>query len=485
MMSDIGELGTLADGSGSEELLLAEGLTVPMTRGSQPLARKPLPPLPMPRHPFLLDETASVGVHGDSYNSGVSPFPGPLGVRPRAVYVPAIPGSDLAMCTPMLQVPGSRLASVCVRLGAPSQLLLFDPERDFRILARAGISDEVSFLRPGLGWYARLDQRGRPILANPQQEIRRYELVEDGGQTRWRVDGSWDLRGRLPEDEQVMDVVPDWKGNYWFVTGRGYLGYVDHGRGAVDVIRLSDGEEAFGTALAVTSEAAFMLGTRKLYRLEADGEGRISIRWSWAYGEAASTNGDLTAPTVFDRGRLIAFGLNDGRARARVVVMRTTGDELTIDRRLVCQHPVFKPGRSFLDNSMVGYDRSLVVQNNHGGVFFELVEYEPGLARVDVRGDFSGCDTVWEDYRVSSQVPPRLSTGDGHVYQYSRKTGTGDDVHVWYLSAHDFETGQVSSELFIGSGERLDNPMLSVDFMPGGVMVAGVRNGIVTLKDTQ
>ena len=55
---------------------------------------------------------------------------------------------------------------------------------------------------------------------------------------------------------------------------------------------------------------------------------------------------------------------------------------------------------------------------------------------------------------------------------------------MWYLSAHDFETGKVASELFIGSGERLDNPMLSIDFMPGGVMVGGVHNGIVTLRDT-
>ncbi len=33
------------------------------------------------------------------------------------------------------------------------------------------------------------------------------------------------------------------------------------------------------------------------------------------------------------------------------------------------------------------------------------------------------------------------------------------------------------------SDKRMDNPMLSVDFWPGGVMVGGVRNGIVTLRD--
>ncbi|KEQ14076.1 hypothetical protein [Endozoicomonas numazuensis] len=145
---------------------------------------------------------------------------------------------------------------------------------------------------------------------------------------------------------------------------------------------------------------------------------------------------------------------------------------------------MFKPGKSFLDNTMVGYDKSLIVQNNFGGAFYELVEYEPGLARVDVRDDYSDCDTIWENYTVSSQTPPRLSTGDGHVYQYSRKMGTPEDVHAWYLSAHDFETGAVSSELFVASGERADNPMLSIDFMPENVMVSGVRNGILILSDS-
>ena len=93
-------------------------------------------------------------------------------------------------------------------------------------------------------------------------------------------------------------------------------------------------------------------------------------------------------------------------------------------------------------------------------------------------------DIVWEDKTISSQVPPRLSTGDGHVWLYSHKRGEADNVHAYYLTAIDFETGKVVSEIFVASGKRMDNPMLSVDFLPGGVMIGGIRNGIISVCDS-
>jgi hypothetical protein len=132
----------------------------------------------------------------------------------------------------------------------------------------------------------------------------------------------------------------------------------------------------------------------------------------------------------------------------------------------------------------MAYGRSVVAQNNYGGAFYQVGAFEPGLARVDVRADYSGCDIVWEDKTISSQVPPRLSTGDGHVWLYSHKRGEADNVHAYYLTAIDFETGKVASEIFVASGKRMDNPMLSVDFLPGGVMIGGIRNGIISVCDS-
>ena len=63
-------------------------------------------------------------------------------------------------------------------------------------------------------------------------------------------------------------------------------------------------------------------------------------------------------------------------------------------------------------------------------------------------------------------------------------SATPEDVHAYYLTTLDFHTGAVRSRLFVGSGEAIDSPMLSVGFWPDRIYVGGVRNGIVTLRDT-
>ena len=478
-------LGTLADGRAESTIPLKEGISVPTRLGSQPLAAKPLPALPMPDHPHLLDELASGGVHGDSYNSSTTPFAGPRGIAPIATYRAVVAGNDLSMCTPMLLTPARNMVSACVGLGRPSELVLFDAQGDFDIIAQTGTAepDDMKFMQPGGGWYTQLDHEGRALVMVPGRLFRAYAIDESAARPEWRVEREIDLKPHLEKSEHLIDVRPDWQGNLWYFTGYGHIGYIDRDTDQVRSAKVADGEKG-AAALAIIPGGVFYFTTHALYRLEIGESKEIFIRWRYAYGPSNSENGDLTAPTVFDGGRLIAVGVNDGSPQGRVLVLKTDPAEMPASERQVCEHPVFKLGKSFLDNTFVGYGRSLVVQNNAGGVFFDLVEYEPGLARIDVREDHSGCDTVWEDYTVSSQVPPKLSTGDGHVYQYSRRMGTGEDIHAWYLSATDFETGETVSELFVGSGERLDNPMLSIDFMPGNVMVGGVRNGIVILRDS-
>ena len=76
-----------------------------------------------------------------------------------------------------------------------------------------------------------------------------------------------------------------------------------------------------------------------------------------------------------------------------------------------------------------------------------------------------------------------LSIGNGHIYVYSRIRDQAPDVHAYYLTAINLETDKVDSEIFVASGKRMDNPILSLDFRAGGVMVSGVRNGILTLRD--
>ena len=102
ILGGAGDIGHLANGSANREFQVADGIRVPTLVGSHPLIPHPLPRMPMPDHPFLMDETASGGVHGDTYNSSTTPYAGPLGIAPIATYVPTRPGNEISMCTPML-----------------------------------------------------------------------------------------------------------------------------------------------------------------------------------------------------------------------------------------------------------------------------------------------------------------------------------------------------------------------------------------------
>ena len=92
-------------------------------------------------------------------------------------------------------------------------------------------------------------------------------------------------------------------------------------------------------------------------------------------------------------------------------------------------------------------------------------------------------DSEVTDEIVEPLAVGHLSTGDGQIYQYSRRRGTSEDVHAWYLSAVDYRTGQVTSERFVGSGKALDSPMLSTNFWPGHTAVTGLRNGLVVMRN--
>ncbi|MDP6946455.1 MAG: hypothetical protein QF464_20065, partial [Myxococcota bacterium] len=313
------------------------------------------------------------------------------------------------------------------------------------------------------------------------QKLRAYKAIETDGVFEWVIDEEWDLSATLPEGISATDVIPDFEGDFWFITGFAHVGHLDAETGESRTLWLAVEEpEVIGAAFAVGPEGAYVLTSKAMYMFVLDDCGTPTIQWRWEYGDLE--NPDLSTPTLHDEGRLVTFSINHGDDTSELVVMKT--DPLVAaEDRLVCRLGLFEPGKSAIQNTVAAHGRSIIAQNNFGGAFYEVGAFEPGLARVDVREDHSGCDIVWQDDTISSQVPPRLSTGDGHVWLYAYKRGEPEDVHAYYLTALDFETGEVVSEIFVASGKRMDNPMLSIDFLPGGVMVGGVRNGILSVCD--
>lgn len=487
----LGAVGVLADGTNPETYVLPSGPTVPAMLGTQPLVYKPLAPLGMPDNPGLLDELASGGVHTDGYNSSTSPLPGPLGLNPLVRHI-QVSEEETRACTPLLLDTDGYLASLCISPLSQSELVLFDPNDDFKILARTLVPERGALLDPAGGWYTRMDDHGRPLVPTATQELRAYKAVETDGTFEWTIDEQWDLSELLPRGMSASDVIPSFTGGYWYISGFAHIGHLDPATGEGSTVWLNTQDnidrgvyELAGVALTVGPEGAYFLTNAAIYMFDLDEQGAPRQRWRWEYDPLAR-GVDLSTPTLHDEGRLVTFSINDIEAgTTELVVLKTSAEPMTFEERQVCRMSMFREGTAAIKNTTMGYHRSIVAENNHGGDFYEVGDFPPGISRVDVREDYSGCDLIWENYDVSSQVPPRLSTGDGHIWLYSHRMGQGEDVHAYYLTALDFETGEIDSQVFLGSGKRIDNPMLSVDFLEGGVMITGVRNGIMTMCDSE
>ena len=441
---------------------------------------KPLPPLPMPLHP-IQDNGGYAGAHGDSYNSGVIPAAGPLG-RELEIHSRITAAGPTYCSTQHFDAKG-RIVTVCVGRREPTKLLLLDPA-GLEVLA-------THELPPMAGFYFRMDQQGRVVVPVGDLSIQFFEVDETSGPPTWRLVRRLDLGDVVPPGQRgpmtlPLDIVADWQGNWWFtLMTPAVVGYVD--RNGVVHPYFFEGESV-ANGLAADPDGIWVVSSAKLYGLRAGREG-VEVFARFPYdtsapdrslgGMGASSSGSGTTPVLFGE-KLIAFG-DDASPRPNVLVYRL--DDVPGDERLVCKVPVFEPGRSVLENSFIGYDHSLVVENNMG---FKMTggsqAAEPGFVRIDVRRDLSGCDVVWENYEVRAGTGAKLSLGSGLVYVHELLMDTGD-VEAWYVTAIDFETGERVWRQYVGSGLQWDNALLTMSIGPDGLLTSGLYAGLLSARD--
>ena len=201
-----------------------------------------------------------------------------------------------------------------------------------------------------------------------------------------------------------------------------------------------------GNSFSVDEEnGVYIVTDAALYRFEAGGSG---IRTVWREGYAntgqkkpgQTQKGSGTTPTLFGPG-LVA--ITDNADPIRVVVMRrgrSTGGRA----RTVCATPVFNRGESSDDQSLIAVDHSLIAENNFGYTGPLSVQQgattKPGLERVDVRRNLSGCVPIWRSTEIAPSVVPKVSLDAGLVYTYTKPAGDRRDP--WYLTALDFRSGR-------------------------------------------
>src|SRR5262249_13575326 len=153
--------------------------------------------------------------------------------------------------------------------------------------------------------------------------------------------------------------------------------------------------------------------------------------------------------------------ITDNADPMNVVVYRTATTLAPGQSRVVCETPVFDPGASATENSLIGVGNSLIVENNYGYQVTTTLGgpvTSPGVSRVDVRADGSGCDVVWTSAERAPSVVPKFSTKTGLLYLYTKDPDPVNPTSdAWFWTAIDFRSGQTVWKQLAGTGLGFNN----------------------------
>lgn len=450
-------------------------------------------------------------MHGDGGQSDTHPAAGPFGanleVRSRRA------GNGLPrQCSTFVYRSDGKPVVMCGGLTG-FRMVLLDPKKlealaHFDLPIRPSSFEALVKRDMGImmgdssgGAYMFLDNKDRLVFANSEWVVQRLDATQTDGKWAFKVDNEWDLKPYVPtnclswnnwfpkgECDKITTVMPDHQGRYWWTTRNGRLGTLDPNTGKVSVIQLKN--EEIQNALAMDSRAVYVLSDHAQYAFTADAAGRPMQLWRAAYDRGTArkigsiNQGSGTTPTLLGS-QWITFADNaDGRINI-VVLKRGDGSR-------VCTVPVFSESASATDNSMIGWGRSIILENNAG---FKSAHEQTdwgaiagGVVRVDVRADESGCDTVWTSPLKVPSVVPKLSAARGIAYFYSFdlvKDAAGNQTPQWSIVGLDFKTGKQVVKIPTGIGRQFDNNWASMSIAPNGDFYAGMLGGLVQVRSAQ
>jgi hypothetical protein len=489
-----------------------------------PIPALPVPPLPAAPIPSLPTQPSYIGsparanpisgiaatpqnrfmapngrseIHNDAWQTDAYTWRGPLGRSP------ALSSTLLTRdCGSIAFDTRGRLISICVGLAGP-QLYMFDPGTlatlaTFMLPPRQSLPSGSIFQDFGSGGYFYLDSHDRVVTATTTRHI--YVIAETA--TGFARVADYDLSRVLSSSEEVTSALPDSNGLLWFVAKTdGVVGTLNFGTGAIHTMKLGHGavgeiENSFATG---SGGGVYIASDRKMYRFVAGKNAAPRISWQARYPNSFQhkpgqvDDGTGTTPTVMPGGYV---SISDNADPMDVVVYRTAAHPTRRARRhgrvrredlprMVCKVPVFKRGASDTENSLLAAGRSLIVENNYGYTGPPAVENggvtAPGLARVDINAQGTGCRLMWTNSSVSAPtVVPKLSIGAGLIYTYTKGPGSSDP---WYWTALDFRTGRVVYRQLAGTGLGYNNNYAGIALSRSGVEYLGTLGGLISMRD--
>jgi hypothetical protein len=353
--------------------------------------------------------------------------------------------------------------------------------------------------------YGYLDDRDQVHIVSETKEIITLQVAGPPSSPEFKpLHDGYNLSQLVEQtDDRISGVIMDFQGRYWINMGASSTIYLLDPATAkfpyLDLphVHLGDGEFT-RNGLALTKEsAAYIVTSKRMYRVDVDDDGWPYVVWDQPYETIDTVRpgqyelGSGSTPTVLGNGKYVA--ITDNAEQMHVLVLRTDQPLDPGEHRIVCQEEVFtfpEGGAGAGSNSLIGLHNSIIVQNTSDYLFdFESAKLvkpgKPGIERIDINPNGKGCTKVWVNKEVASNACMKLSTRTGLIYTQDRKWDTQKEVYAYYWVALDFRTGEVVWEKLAGTGDQFDNFWAPIGVGPNGALYGSVYGGIMSVRDTR
>jgi hypothetical protein len=454
---------------------------------------EPSTPKNIPPHP-LLDNEGDSRMHNDHYNTGAYDRPGPTG--PALDITTHALGDLVGICAGMTMLRNGYVIGSCF-IGNDEgsinvTLVMFDNE-NLDIVAERVIGPRPFIPNAAGGAYFTMDQ-DENIIIGPPNNLQQYHIEVADGVPEFVQDLSVDMSSHIRPSALLQDSVLDYEGRLWFMATTGEVGYVNLETEAVETIDLASdlddcplaGEtEVLQNSIAVDENAVYMVTCAALYRISADADGEVQVDWRATYDTGTEINGILpgsgTSPTLLGtEDDLVTLCDNaDGQINL-LIIDRASGME-------ICKQPLFRPGESATENSSIGHGDDVVVANNGGfdGPFSPQRGMFTGLERYrvlrDGDGNPTGCEQVWKNDGAIINSN-QLATESGVIWGIGADPDF-EDEDLFYLGAHDWETGAEIFRTYVGNGRAFNPVVGQVHMHPDGALYLGSLGGVTVMRD--
>ena len=396
-------------------------------------------------------------MHGDAQSSDATPFAGPGDPGVGGTWKVTFTNHWAACPTILAGQDGYIQALMTQFLGSDAKvrkpkLAIIEPASG----AQLGAMEIPTGALLG-GVYAYLDAGSNLVMVDGTNALTWISHSQDGMKV-W-VSRRIDLTDamKLEPKDHVVAIVPDWHGRIWVASERGVVGLIDPKRNVVRLTKLQQYSptERIDNSISACPQGVSIITSYGIYMLGADAStSKPRIIWSHSYDRGTKqkpgqlSHGSGATATFFGPNGSDYVMLSDNADRQEKLIVYRSADGSAVG-----EGPLFTPGASGTENSMIGVQNSIVGACTFGYPYAQYpdtkpayrAQVAPGMERWDVNDDASGITLKWRNNGIYSAAVPRLSTADNLIYTCERPRGPAGLLTgpVVYACAIDMDSGRV------------------------------------------